>query len=139
MKLTLTYAGRFTTKKDGSPLIGKNGRPYTSLRIKANEYGDKYISGFESAETKDWKAGDTVEADVEDTGQYLNFNVPKKQAGGMSADDMAYIKRELTAIRQEQVMVRQLLQAKGQIPKADAVSVDIPYPENESEMDGAPF
>jgi len=99
MKLTLTYVGRFTTKKDGTPLISsKTGRPYTSLRIKANEYGDKYISGFDSAETKGWKEGDTVEADVEQKGEYLNFSVPKKTEGGMSDAQFQTLIREIRAV-----------------------------------------
>lgn len=98
MKLTLTYVGRFTTKKDGSPLIGKNGRPYTSLRIKANEYGDRYISGFDSKETKDWKIGDTVEAEVEEKGEYLNLSVPRTERGGIPTEELQKIHLKLDAI-----------------------------------------
>lgn len=78
-KLTLTFVGRYTTKKDGTPLVGKTGKPYTSLRIKCNEYGDKYLSGFDGAATQGWKEGDVVEVEVEQKGEYLNFSVPRKE------------------------------------------------------------
>lgn len=94
MKLTITFVGRYTTKKDGSPLIGANGKPYTSLRLKANEYGDKFLSGFDNAQTRGWKVGDTVEVDVEQKGEYLNFSVPQKPAGGAIELDM--LRREIS-------------------------------------------
>ena len=88
MQLTLTQVNRITTNKDGTPLMGKNGRPYTRLLIRCNEYGDKSISGFDGKETANWAVGDTVEATVEPRGEYLNFSVPKAthQAGGTSGD-----------------------------------------------------
>lgn len=105
MTLTLTFVGRYTTKKDGTPLISaKNGRPYTSIRVKANEYGDRWISGFDSKETAGWKAGDTVEANVEEKGEYLNLSVPKSNdAPAMSEAleaKLGYISRNVDAILQ---------------------------------------
>ena len=76
MKLTLTQVNRYTTKKDGSPLITSKGRPYTSVRIKTQEHGDTMISGFGSESNAHWKAGDTVEADVVQKGEYMNFSMP---------------------------------------------------------------
>ncbi|MEO5366652.1 MAG: hypothetical protein H7831_09920 [Magnetococcus sp. WYHC-3] len=75
MKLTITKI--FVTDKDkhGNPLTGKNG-PYSKKAIKATEYGDKWISGFAGEWNKDWKVGDVVEAEVEDTGKYLNLKAP---------------------------------------------------------------
>lgn len=79
MELHITKIARFTKKQDGTPLLTKDGRPYTSIRIKTTEHGDKWLSGFENAETKNWKEGDAVEAEVEQKGEYLNFRVPKKE------------------------------------------------------------
>lgn len=133
-KITLTFVGRYTTDKNNQPLVSKKtNKPYTSLRIKCNEHGDKYLSGFDGAETKDWKIGDTVEVEITQNGDYLNFSVPKRNApsgGGMSPEQFDRIYREVYATRQEMVMIRQLLQEKGVIPTANAVSANIPYPES---------
>jgi hypothetical protein len=73
MKLTITGIWRYTTKQDGSPLVGSNGKPYTSIRIKTQEYGDKLLSGFGDVWNAEWKDGQQIDVDVEEKGQYLNF------------------------------------------------------------------
>lgn len=74
MQLKLTFVKR-------TPKTSAAGKSYTSLSIKTNEYGDKWLSGFDGKETSSWKEGDTVEATVEEKGQYLNFSVPKASRG----------------------------------------------------------
>lgn len=81
MKLTLTYVNR--TERTSA----KTNKPYTSISIKAKEYGDKYLSGFGNKENAGWKEGDTVEvAEVTSIAKgdklYLNFEMPKAQANG---------------------------------------------------------
>lgn len=78
-KLTLTKV--YTTKldKEGNELKSKKGIPYTRMSIKAQEYGDKLISGFQNKDNKDWKEGDTVEVEIKENGEYLNFETPKKE------------------------------------------------------------
>lgn len=74
MKLTLTQVNR-------TPRVSKKtGKPFVSVGIKANEYGDKWLSGFASIENADWEAGDVVDANVEQKGEYLNFTVPKRDS-----------------------------------------------------------
>ena len=73
MKLTITGIWRYTTKQDGSPLVGSNGKPYTSVKIKTQEYGDKQLSGFGDVWNAEWKDGQQIEVDVEQKGEYLNF------------------------------------------------------------------
>ena len=79
MKLTLTFVKR--TPKTSQ----RTGKPFTSLSIKTQEYGDRYLSGFDGKETASWKEGDTVEATVEENGEYLNFSVPKAPRGNYSS------------------------------------------------------
>ena len=55
----------------------RTGKPYTSLGLRVQEYGEKWLSGFDNAQTKGWKAGDTVEITIEEKNGYLNFSVPK--------------------------------------------------------------
>src|SRR3990167_1713870 len=96
MKLTLTQLTRFTKDKQGNDLKTKDGRSYTRLLIRCQEYGDKAISGFENSETREWKEGDIVEAVVEQKGEYLNFYVPKKE--DKIASELSEIKTKLGKI-----------------------------------------
>jgi hypothetical protein len=94
MKVTITKIARFTTKKDGSPLLTQKGKPYTSVRFTCNEYGERWVSGFGNQDNAGWKAGDTVEALIEEKGEYLNFSTPK--SGG--AADMSAVEAKLEKI-----------------------------------------
>lgn len=81
--LNLTYVNR-------TQRTSKAGKPFTSISIKATEYGDKYISGFGGKANEGWKAGDTVEVlDVIQKGQYLNFEMLKAQAVNNNVEVMA--------------------------------------------------
>lgn len=70
----------FKTNKDknGNELKTKDGRNYTRLSIKTSQHGEKYLSGFENAQNKDWQEGDEVEIITKQNGEYLNFDTPKK-------------------------------------------------------------
>lgn len=65
--------------KNGNPFISKKGIAYKKMSIKTKEYGDKYLSGFCNKQNENWKSGDVVEILVTENGQYLNFEVPKKE------------------------------------------------------------
>lgn len=78
-KLKITNISRKDTDKEGNKLFGKNGRPYTRLGIKTVEYGSKWLSGFGRQDNESWKEGDTVEVEVEEKGEYLNFKMPERQ------------------------------------------------------------
>ena len=70
---------KYTTDKEGKPLVSaKTNKSYTRLVIETEEH-DKPLSGFENQETSKWKVGDSVEIEVKENGQYLNFSVPKKE------------------------------------------------------------
>jgi len=59
----------------------RTGKPFTSLRIKTNEYGQKWLSGFGTKDNASWKEGDTVEIVIVEKGEYLNFQMPKNENG----------------------------------------------------------
>lgn len=59
----------------------KKGRPFISLGLKCSEYGERWLSGFGNEANKDWKKGDKVNIEVEDTGEYLNFKMPEAEEG----------------------------------------------------------
>lgn len=74
---TVTITNVFREEKT-SPRTGK---PFTSLRIKTNEYGQKWLSGFGNKDNATWKEGDTVQLTVIEKGEYLNFEMPKNPNG----------------------------------------------------------
>lgn len=66
----------------------KSGKPFTSLGLKTQEYGDKWLSGFGNADNEGWKTGDKVDVvvteKVTDTGTFYNFETPRKAMGNSS-------------------------------------------------------
>lgn len=110
MHITLTQVNRYTTSKDGSPLKTKDGRPYTSVRVKCVEYGDKILSGFENHVTKSWKEGDKVEVEVEEKGDYLNFRTPKKE--GVSDAKLEQVLNYLAALRVDVTKILGIIEAQ---------------------------
>lgn len=138
-KVTLTFVGRYDTKKDGTPLLTKAGKPYTSLRIKCNEHGDKYLSGFDGSQTKDWKIGDTVDIEVEEKGEYLNFSVPK--AGSVDFTRLATLENKVTTLTLSHNKLVSILVGKGIIPApVDTIpGTSVEYPkETAKEVDWNP-
>lgn len=105
-KETITWMKRDTTDKEGNPLVSKKtGRPYTRLTIKAESRGDKYLSGFENAATKDWKVGDAVDIEITENGQYLNFSVPKVADSKVTENTEAILNRLVTMnIKLDQIL-----------------------------------
>lgn len=80
VKLTLTYVNRVQRTST------KTNKPFTSLSLKATEYGDNFLSGFGNAQNSNWKVGDVVEvAEVKQVQKgdktYYNFEMPKAQNG----------------------------------------------------------
>lgn len=121
MKVTLTAVNR----KDR---VSKAGKPYVSLGIKTQEHADKWLSGFEGKQTKNWKVGDTVEIEVEQKGKYLNFSVPKLPEGySFQNEDMVFIKTVLGRIVGKLEGIEENL---GMKPKVDN------YPVMDSTNDG---
>lgn len=73
--LHLTRVYRSDKDKNGQTLMGRSGRPYTKIAIKATEYGDKWINGFGNRDNNRWQDGDVVKARVVQSGQYLNLEM----------------------------------------------------------------
>lgn len=78
----------------------KAGKPYVSLGLKVNEYGDKFINGFGNKDNADWKVGDDVEITVVEKGEYLNFEMPTRtiKPTGMTEEQSQLINKKLDAI-----------------------------------------
>jgi len=88
MKITLTDKPIIaSTKKDGTPLISKKGKPYKMCLFKCNEYKDRWVSGFYRDEMESWNGGDEIEVDIEEKNGYLNFSMPDKYVSRKEFDE----------------------------------------------------
>lgn len=56
----------------------RSGKPFISLGLKTQEYGEQWLSGFAGKENAHWKEGDVVEVIIEKKGEYLNFSLPTR-------------------------------------------------------------
>lgn len=113
MQVTITRIFRTTTdKKTGQPLINKNGKPYERVGIQTQEYGDKWLSGFGAAWNSYWKEGDTVNIEVEEKGQYINFE---------KVDELEEIRARL------KILEDFVFAAKSHTPTDDVNVDDIPF------------
>lgn len=112
---TITSINRYTTKKDGTPLVTARGKPYTSVRITTQEHGTNILSGFGNSENAQWKVGDKVDIIVEQKGSYWNFSMPKK---GTNSELMPLLNKILA--NQEKMM--RLLETKSEeFPDVDTL------------------
>jgi hypothetical protein len=79
--VTLTKVFTSDTKKDGTKLVTRTGKPYRQISIKTKEYGDKYLSNMIFEEDDDqlrWQEGEKKKIIVVENGVYLNFRVPSR-------------------------------------------------------------
>ena len=76
MKVKINKLYKSDKDKQGNPLTTKDGRLYTRIAIQVPEYGAKWISGFLGNWNSDWKIGDKIDIDIEQSGEYLNFKKP---------------------------------------------------------------
>ena len=75
-KLKITKIFKSDKDKNGNFLKTKDGRAYSKLAIKTQEYGDRWISGFLSFWNENWVEGQIVGAVVEPNGDFLNLKKP---------------------------------------------------------------
>lgn len=80
-KQKITYVSRTqrTSKKDG--------KPFTSISIKTDRHGDKFLSGFGNEKNERWIVGDEIEIEVVQKGEYWNFNMPKAPTASVPSLD----------------------------------------------------
>lgn len=120
IKLNLTYVSR-------TERISKNTqKPFTSVSIKAKEYGDKFLSGFGNKSNSTWAEGMEVEVAevkevVKDGKTYLNFEMPKF--------DIADLSKRVETLENAMTTIKLLLQKhENQLfpSKIPGTSVDYP-------------
>lgn len=82
IKYKLKNPSFFTTKKDGTAYIDKNGKPFRRASFKVKEYGENFVYGNVFDPKIDWKDGDEVELIITE-GEYkgqksISFEIPQK-------------------------------------------------------------
>lgn len=139
-KLTLTYVRR------EEKTSAKTNKPFTSLNIKAKEYGEKYLSGFGNKDNAGWAIGQTVEvAEVIEKAAangkfYLNFEMPKKSDSGTEIarldtriDEM---ERKFEKMREAMTPIYNEWEARNKVPlKVPGTNVDYPLERNDVDFD----
>jgi hypothetical protein len=138
MKLNITSITR-------TPRTSTSGKPFTSVTLKAKEYGEKFISGFGNKANEGWKVGDEVEVEITEKPSvnkkgenvvYLNFSMPEKSAG--------FDAKLLSEIANRQISHGLLLQKiwdklENKPKPAPVISgTDIPYPVMKKEPNFTP-
>jgi len=103
-KVTIT---RVFTKERTS----KAGKPFTSLSIQTKEHGEKWIGGFKNKQTENWKEGDVVEIKITQSGEYLNFEVPKLEE--KNAEMTEKLNREIIGMRLQLAKIEAILSVPG--------------------------
>lgn len=66
----------------------KAGKPFTSLSLKVESRGDKWVGGFGDKKNEHWKEGDIVDILITPNGDYLNFVMAESKKGEELANNM---------------------------------------------------
>lgn len=137
MKIKITKIARYTTDKNGQPLIfksGKNeGKPYTSVRLQSDQHGERWISGFGDDINAKWTEGQEVDIMIEEKGQYLNFTMPSKV--GVLAETVKEQQSVLTEIAFKVGLNHMLLQEIAKKVGVVKAEPKVDYPEYTGEPD----
>ena len=66
-------------KKDGTPYIDKNNKPYKRTAIQLEETGEDWWSSIFAAEKAElWNEGDKIDVTLEEKDGFKNFRLPSK-------------------------------------------------------------
>lgn len=135
MKLNLTYIDR---KERTS---ARTNKPFTSVTIKAKEYGEKFLSGFGNKENSSWQVGQEVEVasvnEVSKDGKiYLNFEMPKFGGNGDVMKALERIENRLTS--NQLALITAMKELASLITEGKPKS-DYPTPESEGIAGGPNF
>lgn len=82
----ITYVKIDNTDREGNQLMSRQGKPYSRQTLKVESKGDRFISGFLNANTRDIKVGDELDITIVESDKldkngkpYLNWSLPKPQ------------------------------------------------------------
>lgn len=118
----------------------KAGKPFTSVSIKTQEHGEKYMSGFGNKDNAGWKVGDKVNIKVTPNGEYLNFETLK--ASEQSNEVLEKILNKLTGINLDIQIIKEAVLTKERLAQLEDERNGFHYPTAEEEginEDNIPF
>lgn len=96
-KVKLSRVSHMQKDKEGNPLKTKDGKPYE--RCLLDLVDGRKVSGFGNPTSRTWNAGDEVEIEIEQKGEYWNFKTLKKEVGGgFNQEQMDRIEKMLKEI-----------------------------------------
>lgn len=129
----ITFVKLDTTDREGKPLMGKNGRPYTRQTLKVESKGDRFISGFMGELTRGFSVGDEVDILITEAAAkdkegrpYLNWSLPKK--GAVSDELIKEIHEGIETLQNRMVsLILEVRSMKDNLPKKN------PYPKESNE------
>ncbi len=105
MKVKLENIFFNSTKKDGQRNIDKNGNPFTMVAIfydggkKASMYCANERDGWKIDKMKQWREGDEIEIEIEQSGNFTNFKIPSKAK--LLEEENAKLRAQLEALGAE--------------------------------------
>jgi len=109
----------------------REGKPYVSLGLQTNEYGDVWLNGFGNKSNEHWKEGDEVEIEIKKVvkgdREYLNFDTPKKEDVNTAA-----VQTTLGKINYKLDMIIAHLSGKTKLTSEPGIPSNIDYPEDDS-------
>ena len=130
MKYKIKRVSVSDKKKDGSPLLTKNGNPFLKVGIQVAEHGENWINGLYFASTCPWQEGSEVELIIKDE----EFNGVTRKVFEIPKKEDIYTQR-IETIENALVKIKLLLKKhedKLFPPEKDKVpGTDIDYPEPE--------
>lgn len=132
-KLTVSKIAKFTTNKEGKPLMTKAGKPYTSVRIQALEHGEKWLSGFGGPWNDSWQEGTEVTVEVTQNGQYLNFSKVNTEA--ILLERINKLEQDFEKMREAMKPLYLEWKDKQPKPTPKVAGTDIDYPTEEINVD----
>lgn len=78
-KITIKQIWLNDTKKDGTPYLDKQQRPYKGVRIVTTDGRSIWGRGYTGSPVLGWKVGDIQEIDIESAADgFLSFRLPKR-------------------------------------------------------------
>lgn len=90
----------------------KAGKPFTSLSLKVESRGDKWVGGFGDKKNEHWKEGDVVDILITPNGEYLNFVMAESKKGEELANNMK-IDQVYSLVLDVKTLVINLCKAQG--------------------------
>ena len=131
MTYTIKRITTSTTKRDGTALIDKKGRPFLKVGLQVAEHGEQWVNGLFFGTQVPWKEGEKVDLVISketyNGKEQLKFEIPRKENPNAKANEE--ILNKLTKIELMVIKIGQHLMP----PKNKIDGTDVDYPAGDPE------